>query len=310
MALSNTSRAATPRNPGPSWGYFFLSCADVVLPARIYDFFLGLGTWVAVVFMPAERRHSRDYLTTILGRPAKFTEVWRHFFAFAQTLALRLRVAEGRPYRCISGPDCAPFAALMASGEPALLGTFHLGHSDLLGYILGEFNRSVHMIRLHVENSRDTRRLAERFGQSVTYLWVNEPENLMYSLKTAVESNALVAMKCDRPGFSAKLEPFEFLGGRRLFPFTIYHLALIFRRPVVFCVSVPHGRNESLVFSSPVFRPDGGSKNENLSLARRHFQDFLTRVESLLRQNPFLWSNFTPLNPVAPAGSAKPAVVA
>ena len=109
-------------------------------------------------------------------------------------------------------------------------------------------------------------------------------------------------MKCDRPEHSAKLEAFEFLGQKRLFPFTIYHLALIFRRPVVFCVSVPRGRNASLVYGSPVFTPTGGPRAGELARARRHFQEFLSRIESWLRQDPFLWSNFIPLNPVAPAG--------
>jgi predicted LPLAT superfamily acyltransferase len=299
--VSPSSPTAVRRNPGPGWGFSFLARADALLPAAVFDFFLGIGAGVAVAIMPRERRYSRDYLTAILGRPARGTEIWRHFFAFARTLALRLRVAEGRPYRCVGSADGAPFVALMKSGEPVLLGTFHFGHSDLLGFMLGQFDRRVHMIRQRVENSRDTRRLAERFGGSVTYLWVNERENLLYSLKTAIESGAVVAMQCDRAEFSAKHEPFDFLGRRRLFPFTLYHLALIFRRPVALCVSVPQGPNESLVYSSPVFAPDGGSKDENLARARAHFQDFLTRLESLLRRDPFLWYNFTPLNPIAPS---------
>jgi predicted LPLAT superfamily acyltransferase len=225
----------------------------------------------------------------------------RHFYAFARTLMLRLRVAEGKPYRCLSAPDCADFIALARSGESALLGTFHFGHSDLLGFMLGDFGRRVHMLRLRVENSSDTRGLSERFGDWVNFLWVNEREDLLYTLKGVVEAGGLVAMKCDRPEYSAKLEAFEFLGRRRLFPFTIYHLALIFRRPVALCLSVPAGRNESLVYSSPVFSPDAGPKGENLARARAHFQGFLARTESLLRQDPYQWFNFTPLNPAAEA---------
>ncbi len=300
MALSKASHASAPRNPGPSWGYLFLYGAGAVLPAPLFNFLLGLGSGVAVACMPKQRRHSRDYLTAILQRPARLAEIWRHFFTFAQALMLKLQVAEGRPHRWVDGPECIPFATLMEHGGSTLLGTFHLGDSDLLGFMVGQLDLRIYMIRLRVENSRDTQRLARRFGKSVTYLWVNEPENLLFSLKDAVQSGVSVAMQCDRPEYSAKLEPFEFLGQRRLFPFTIYHLALIFGRPVVFCVSIPHGRNESLIYSSTIFAPNGSSKGENLARARVHFQDFLARVESLLRQNPFLWFNFTPLNPAVP----------
>ena len=298
--MSTTRDPSAPRNPGPSWGYAFLHRAGAILPERAFDAQLGLGSAVAVAVMPAERRCSRDYLSVALGRPATLADTWRHFRAFARALALKLRLAEGRPHRCTPGPGCEPFLALMASRRPALLGTFHVGHSDLLGYLLGQFQRRVHMIRLKVANSRDTRRLSRQFGQWVAFIWVNETENLLYALKAAVESGDSVAMECDRAGYSAKLEPFDFLGRRRLFPFSIYHLAMIFRLPVVLCVGIPAGPDESLVHGSPVFEPDQDSREANLARARAHFQDFLGRVESLLRADPFLWFNFIPLNPAAP----------
>ena len=296
------------RNPGPGWGYAFLRRADRVLSEPVFRFLLALGTWIAVGAMPVQRRHSRDYLSVIFGRPAKKREIWRHFFAFTEMFMLRLRIAEGLGHRCRSLPDCAAFRALMESGRPALLGTFHLGNSDLLGFLLGDFHRHVYMIRLRVGNSLDTRQLARQFGEWVTYIWVNETDNLLFALKTAAQSGSSIALKCDRPEHSAKLEAFEFLGARRLFPFTIYHLALMFRLPVVFCLSVPGEKHESLVHGTPVFEPDDGSKEDNLARARGHFQAVLVLVESLLRAEPYLWFNFTPLNPIAPA-AARPALL-
>jgi predicted LPLAT superfamily acyltransferase len=86
-------------------------------------------------------------------------------------------------------------------------------------------------------------------------------------------------------------------GGR--FHFTIYHLGVMFGRPVTFCVSLPAGRDESAVHGFPVFEPDDSSREENLERARAHFQAVLVRVESLLRANPYQWFNFGDLNPVA-----------
>lgn len=292
------------RNAGPSWGCAFLVRADRVLPTWLFEPALKLGTWIAVGLMPAERRHSRDYLRLIFHREPTWREIWRHFFAFTEMFMLLLRVGEGRPHQCRPLPSCDEFSALMASGRPALLGTFHFGNSDLLGFLLGDFRRHVHMIRLRVENSGDTARLARQFGKWVTFIWVNERENLLFALKQAAQSGSSIALKCDRPYYSAKLEPFQFLGARRCFPFTIYHLALLFDQPVVLCVSVPGATGESLVHSSPVFEPGGRSKEDNLERARAHFQDFLSRLEAILRENPYLWFNFIPLNPVAaPPGS-------
>ncbi len=301
MALKSDISGAPPRNPGPSWGFGFLRRADALLPRPAFDLLLGAGTWIAVASMAERRRHSREYLSVVRGRPAGLADVWRHFYAFMQTLMLALRVSRGLPYRCASGPASAPFEALVASSRPALFGTFHLGHSDLLGFMLGRFDRRVFMIRQRVENSHDIDLIGRKLGGNVTFIWVNEPGALLFALKDAVESGASVAMKCDRLGHSSKLEAFDFLGARRLFPFTIYHLSILFRLPVILSASVARGPAESLVHSSPIFDPDGGTKDSNLARARIHFQDFLALVEGLLREDPFRWFNFLPLNPPVPS---------
>jgi predicted LPLAT superfamily acyltransferase len=178
-----------------------------------------------------------------------------------------------------------------------LLGTFHVGHSDLTGFLLGpQEQRRVFMVRQRVSNSYDTELLGARFGNWITFIWVNESENLLFALKDAIASGGSIALKCDRLEFSAKTEAFQFLGTRRLFPFTIYHLALIFRLPVILSVGLPDGPGHTTVYSSPRFVPDDASKSSNLERARHHFQDFLNLLESLLRAAPEQWFNFLPLN--------------
>lgn len=293
--------APVARNPGPSWGYRFLCACDALVPEFLFRPARKLGTWVALANMPMQRAHSRHYLRAVTGREPTLSEIFRHFLAFEEFLMLRLRVARGLAHRGELAPDATGFRELLASGEPALLGTFHFGHSDLTGFLLGrQEGRRVFMVRQRVGNSHDTEVLGARFAEWVTFIWVNEAENLLFALKDAVAAGGSVALKCDRLEFSAKTEAFDFLGEKRLFPFTIYHLALIFRLPVVLCVGRPAGAGLSTVHSSPLFRPDDSGKAGNLARARVHFQEFLTRLECFLREDPLLWFNFTPLNPPAP----------
>lgn len=267
------------------------------------------GTWIGLAGMPVQRAHSREYLRLVLGREPTLLEVWRHFFALTESLMLKLRAGRGVPVRGDLQPEnAAAFDALVASGRPALFGTFHFGDSDLLGFLLGARGRKVALIRLRVGNSRDTELLGQRFGDSVSFLWVNDPANLLFDLKGALEAGQSLAMKCDRLEFSAKAEPFEFLGARRLFPFTIYHLAVLFDRPVVFCVAVPGDTPDVLhVHASPVFTPEpGASREKNLARARAHFQGVLAQLEELVRRHPLLWFNFLPMNPpVEPAAPVR-----
>jgi predicted LPLAT superfamily acyltransferase len=255
--------------------------------------------------MPAQRAHSRAYLTLVLGRPPRLVEVWTHFHAFTEFLVLKLRTGRGARLTCTLAPENrAEFEALAGSDRPALFGTFHLGWSDLLGYLLSDWGRRVSVLRTRVGNSDDTRLLGERFaGRGVSFLWVNDPANFMFELKDALQAGESLALKCDRLDFSARTEVFDFLGARRVFPFTIYFLAVLFEKPVVFCLGLPGAERDTLrVVASPVFTPDpAASRKENLAAAHRHFQAVLVQLETELRRQPFLWFNFVPLNPVAPA---------
>lgn len=289
----------SPRNPGPSWGYRFLRACDRVVPEWIFRPLRMMGTWFALATMPAQRAHSRTYLETIRRRRVTWREVFRHFFAFEEFLLLRLRVASGRKHRGILSPDALGFREFLAGNSPALLGTFHVGHSDLTGFLLGpQENRRVFMVRQRVGNSHDTDLLGSRFGEWLTFIWVNEAENLLFALKDAIASGGSVALKCDRLEFSAKTDVFEFLGARRKFPFTIYHLALIFDVPVVLSVGFPHAPGETIIYSSPRYLPDVKNKAASLERAHEHFQDFLSFVEAKLREMPEQWFNFLDLNPV------------
>jgi len=210
---------------------------------------------------------------------------------------LRLRVANGRPHRCVLEPGAVDFARWLESARPALLGTFHIGDSDLTGFMLvGQERRPVHLVRLRVGNSHDTDALAARFGRGLHFVWVNDPGELLFALKEAGASGDSIALQCDRPDHSSRTELFEFLGARRAFPVTIYHLARIFGRPVFLSFAEPMGPGQSVVHASPAFEPAPGEPEEaSLRRAREHFQGFLGRVDAHLRAHPYQWFNFSPL---------------
>lgn len=298
--LAVDSVAPSGRNPGPSWGFRFLRACDRVLPEPIYRPLRALGTLVSVGLMHEERRYSREYLRAVFGREPSLREVFQHFFEFEEMLLLKLRVADGRPHRGVLGPDSEDFGHFLTHPEDALLGTFHLGHSDLVGFLFGrQERRRVWMIRQRVGNSHDVDRLGQAVGDWLSFVWVNDGDNLLFVLKDALSAGGSLALKVDRLEFSSRNEAFRFLGAQRLFPFTIYHLAIIFERPVLLSIGVPGAPGESVIRSSPRWSADRSlSRAENLSSARLHFQAFLDLVEQVLRAHPYWWFNYIALNPV------------
>ena len=302
---SSDHPASPPRNPGPSWGFQFLRISDRVLPEAVYRPLRALGTAVAMAGMPAQRRHSRAYLATVLDHPPAWRDFFRHFFAFEEALMLKLRLANGRSIPCDFAPSGQAFRDWLATGEPVLLGTMHVGVSDMLGFQLGgREKRRVYLVRQRVGNSHDTERLAARFGDWLRFVWVNDPGEMLFALKAAAATGDAIALQCDRVEFTTRTAAFDFLGARRLFPVTIYHLARIFERPVILTVGLPAPAGRSRLYGSPRFDPiPGEPREEEEARAHGHFQDFLRQVEGLLREQPYLWFNFTPLNPPVPTGT-------
>lgn len=296
--MTKNQSEAPRRNPGPDWGCRFILAVEAVTPSWLFRRALHLGAGVGACFMPRERAASREYLRLALGREPGAGDIWRHFSAFMDSLMGVLLAGRGRlrPVRFSAGGEAA-FAEVASQGRPVLYGTFHLGHGDLIGYLLGRYGRPVRMIRLRIENAEETRRMGERYGEQVRFLWVDRPENLSFALKDALESGHSLAMKCDRVEQAGRVESFELLGHSRRFPFTIYHLALLFDCPVIFAFAEDDGEGGSVAHSSAPFYPDPeASRMDNLRRARAHFRGVLNLVERLLRKDPYIWFNFVPWN--------------
>lgn len=303
-----TGAADGRRNPGPDWGYGFLLWCDRLLPEAVFRPLRAAGTLVALAFMPAERRHSREYLALVLPSPPTARDLFRHFFACEEALMAKLRVARGLDIPCEFDASASAFEAWLAGGWPILLGTFHVGASDMLGFQIGcHEKRRVHLVRRRVGNSGDTERLSGVSGGNVRFIWGNDAAELVFGLKAAADTGDAIAMQCDRIENARQTEDFDFLGARRSFPTTIYRLALVLGRPVVLTVGVPLPGGRSRLYGSPLFGLVAGEGREaSRARAREHFQGFLRMVEGLLRERPYLWFNFIPLNPAAGAGANGP----
>lgn len=287
------------RNPGPSWGYPFLAWADRWWPKRLFDGCVRFGSGVALFLMVPQRRASKEYLERVLDGPVGFHECLIHFNSLAQSLILKLRL--GRENRIPdfhmrkNGLDAA-FVELVQSERPALFGTFHVGHSDLTGCMLGQFGRRVRMVRQRVGNAYDLKMLERVFGKSVEFVWINEGESMLFALKSVVEDGASLALQCDREEHGSRHHVFDFLGARRRFPVTIYHLSYLFSMPVVFSFGIPVNDEVTEVVCSEIFEPAGEDRKAILEAGYRHFQGVLDILESVLKAHPYVWFNFQPLN--------------
>ncbi|MEO0796849.1 MAG: hypothetical protein AAFX93_16940 [Verrucomicrobiota bacterium] len=292
-----------PRNPGPSWGFEALNWWDQRLPRPLRNGVSYLGSAIAYASMRSQRKASQEYLQAILGRQPANQECIRQFHAFTNSLLAKLRAGRNNDLQ-IDWADKAneKAGAMMYSDEPILLGTFHVGASDLMGFHIHQTGRKVCMVRQRVENSADLEHLISLTAGMVEIIWVNKQSEVVYAIHQALGEKRSLAMQCDRIEHASKTESFEFLGENRLFPFTIYRLANIYGRPVQFCIALPLDSESSFgVYAHDAYIPEGKSREADLRSAREHFQSVLNWLEGHLRENPYQWFNFLKLNPIATA---------
>ena len=290
------------RNPGPSWGYSLIDFIDRVFPKAVVDFLMLIGSLFAMLLMSKQRCQSKEFLSEVLRRKATWKDALRHFTTFSHFLIYRFRAAKGyNPSFYPIGETEDRIECLARHKKQALYGAFHFGQSDLMGFWLSKFELTIRMVRHQVANSKDIEWLDRRFGDKVGFIWVNDPDDMLFELKAAIEDGHSIAMKCDRSSHSSKREVFDFLGKRRWFPFTIYHLSILFDIPVVFAFGIPRSDGNIDVRSSSSYWPDAATKRQNLDKAREHFQGVLQQLESLILQYPYQWFNFQDDLPIANA---------
>ncbi len=304
-------RVATDRNPGPEGGYRLLAWSLQHLPDWVMRVAMYVGTAIAWATLPGQRRYSRQYLRLALGRAPGARDTWRHFWAYTDYFIQRLQICLGREPKVQFAPGNGDeLRAWLAAGRPALYGTMHIGHSDLLGFLLSTLGGRVHMVRKQVGNSDDVGWLAKRYAGGVEFIWINDWSRLILAMNDALRAGCSLAMQCDRPEYSSKVAGFDFFGQRLQFPFTIYHLAIMHGLPVglSYAVAAEDDPETVVVHIPPMFHPQPGHEHraENFAGAHAHLQGFLALVEAQLRRTPYVWFNFTPMNPPSPADAASP----
>lgn len=217
-------------------------------------------------------------------------------------LVLKLQAGRGKfpRFQFSDTAQREAFENLCRSGKSAIFGTFHVGHSDMMGCMLRDFSRRVCMVRLKVRNSFDTDEMERIFGDTIRILWINDYSEFLFSLKEALQGGESLAIQCDRSEYSSRTVPLKFFGESRQFPMTIYYLSHMFQCPVVFSFTGPlEDSGRISVTTSEVFEPLE-SRNDHLHAGALHYQQVVDSLEKHLTRHPELWFNFIPMEKCYP----------
>ena len=244
------------------------------------------------------RRESARYLGRALGRPARWTDVYRHIHRFASTVLDRVYFLQERIDQFdVHTTGVEPVHGNLNRGEGAMLVGAHLGSFEALRAIAQHRRLPLAML-MYEDNARLINATLEALAPHVKLQTIALGRaGAMLALRRWLDDGGVAGLLADRtlPGQSGRSRTLwlPFLGQPARFSDGPFRLAALLRRPVFFMAGLYHGGNRYEVrfveladFRGP---PNPADLDERVLEA---LQRYVALLESLCRESPYNWFNF------------------
>lgn len=252
---------------------------------------------IALYFLlaaPAARRASRDYLGRALGRPARWTDLYRHILAFASTIHDRVYLLNDRHelfdlrihgQDIFQGPD-APEGGFLIFGA-------HLGSFEVLRAIARRDSRQRVCAAMYPENARLLNSmLAQVNAQVVLDIIPLGRIDSIFQLNERIEAGAMVALLADRAVVPDTYLTVPLFGEPAPFPLGPFRLAAILRRPVCFMTGLYRGGNRYDIHFERLADFSAVPAGQRDAALRAAIERYAALIERHALAAPCNWFNF------------------
>ena len=247
-----------------------------------------------LLFAPASRRASGAYLARALGRPARWGDLYRHFFSFAATIHDRVYLVNQRFELFdieVHGEDM--LNRLLAEGRGLFLMGAHLGSFEVIHALARkDTNLRVAML-MHEENAQKINAMLAAINPHLVQDIIGLGHiDAMLKVQAHLNEGAVVGMLVDRTPGKDTLYPVQILGSKTHLPMGPFRMAALLRRPVVFMTGLYLGGNryaihfEALADFSSVTRCE---REAAMQLAITRYAELLDKY---CHMAPYNWFNF------------------
>ncbi len=271
-----------------------MSWVSLRLGRRVARLVLHLIALYFVLFASDSRRASLSYLPRVLGRPATWLDLYRHFFCFAATIHDRIYLINRR-YDLfdidIQGEENV--RPLIDAGQGVFLMGAHLGSFEVMRAI----GRQVPGLRvamvMHGDNAQkiNTMLAAINPEASMDVIPLGQIDSML-QVQERLDDGMLVGMLSDRTLGNEPMAQVNLLGATAALPTGPFRMAALLRRPVVFMVGLYMGENryqvhfETLADFTDIPR---GQRAQAVETAVERYTELLNRYTRLA---PYNWFNF------------------
>jgi len=268
------------------------------------------------LFSPRARAASRDYLRRALGRPAGWSDLYRHVFTFATTIHDRIYLMNERFDLFDIRPQGQKLVdAALANGRGAFLMGGHLGSFEVVR-ALGRTRPDMRVVvTMFDENARKI---------NATIAAVNpaaQPEVIplgqvdsMLRVNERLDENCMVGMLADRTllaDAASSTRRMAFLGEPAAFPLGPLYMAAMLKRPVIFMTGLYRGGNRYDVHFEMLADFTHTPRESRQAAIDAALARYVALLDRYCRTAPYNWFNYFDFWQTAQAPqAAKPAAPA
>lgn len=247
-----------------------------------------------VLFSPASRKASRDYLRRALGRPVRWADIYRHFFRFASVVHDRVYLLNGRfDLFDIRTHGLTELDDASSDGKGVVLIGAHMGSFEAVRALGRSRAGSRVAMAMYEENARKINQALAAINPSASQgvIALGKIDSMLL-VREYLEKGTLVGMLADRTLGGDGMRSLPFLGGTANFARGPFRVAAIMRRPVFFMTGLYLGGNCYAMHFEKLadFSRTGSGQREAAvddAMAR-----YVTLLERYCRQEPYNWFNF------------------
>jgi predicted LPLAT superfamily acyltransferase len=247
-----------------------------------------------VLAVPKARAASRDYLARVLGRPIRWSDLYRHVLAFASTIHDRIYLLNDR-YELFNARvnGVERLHALHSAGKGCFVFGAHLGSFEMLRSIARENGGLDVSAAMYPENARllNDALIAINPGVMLDVIELGKLEAVL-KIHQRLQDGAMVGILADRASGPDKYLPLPFLGDTARFPSGPFRMAAMLRHPVFFMCGLYRGGNRYDIRFELLEEYAVPPAEQREDVVRGLLEKYVAALERYCREAPYNWFNF------------------
>ena len=247
-----------------------------------------------LLFAPASRRASGDYLRRALGRPPGWRDRYRHFFTFAATIHDRVYLVNRRfELFDFEVHGEAELRRLLAGGKGLFLMGAHLGSFEAIR-ALGRRDADLRVAMvMHQDNAQKLNAMLAAINPEAVQDVIGLGQiDSMLKVRERLDEGCVVGMLADRTPGKDALVPVQILGAYANLPLGPLRMAALLRRPVLFMTGLYLGGNRYAIHFEPLADFSGVARGERDAALKTAVDRYAALLDRYCRKAPYNWFNF------------------